>query len=373
MRKIKFGDLKLNELSKFYVNDAVNKNWVSEGNNVKLFEEKFTKLFNYNHGVMTSSGTSALMCALMSLYDKGASIGDEVIVPSSSFIATSNAVRAVGFVPVFVDIEKKSLNIDPKLISKKITDKTIGIVPVHNMGVPCDMDRIMGIATSNDLIVIEDCCESHGAMFKDRYVGSIGHMGVFSFYTAHIISCGEGGIVVTHDSHIKDLVRSVKSHGRTPGCNYFSFERFGLNCKSNDLCAGVGLGEIEHFWEIFNKRKDNLKYLLGKTKHLKHDMSFILKDKPLEYIVSPHAFPVVMKKEKKDKIMLFLENFGIECKTLFGCIPTQHEAFGYLGYEKDVFPIAEMVGDYGFHFGIHQFLDYEALDYVAEVLTNYVE
>lgn len=369
--RINFGDLKIGEIAKKRLKQAIDKNWVSEGENVKEFEEKFAKQFGYKHAIATSSGTTACIAALASLYDFGASRGDEVIVPAATFVATANAVLAAGFTPKFVDIELETLNINPDKVEEAITDKTKAIMPVHLMGKPCEMDTIIRIAKKYNLKVIEDACEAHGAKYKGKYVGTIGDMGVFSFYAAHLIICGEGGMVVTNDDKIADVVRSVKTHGRPTGSIYFDFQRFGLNLRLNELTAAIGIEGVEHFEETFKKRKDNLYKLLNLTKDLSNYCYFI-KEEAHEK-VCPHAFPLVLKDKKYDyaKLYKYLESKGIQCKTLFGSLPTQHKAFKFLNYEQGQFPVAEYVGENGLHFGIHQYLSDDDLIYIKDALKGY--
>jgi len=311
------------------------------------------------------------LASLSSLYEFDGKRGDEVIVPATTFVATANAVLASGFVPKFVDIELETLNINPNKIEEEITDKTIAIMPVHLMGKPCDMDMILKIAKKYDLKVIEDCCEAHGAKYKDKYVGTIGDIGAFSFYVAHVVICGEGGMVVTDNDQIADVVRSVKTHGRPVGTVYFDFQRFGLNLRMNDLTAAIGIEGIEHFEETFEKRKKNMNTLLQMTNNLK-DYVFFIKEEDYETI-SPHAFPLVLKDPKYNYNKLFkhLEEKSIQCKTLFASLPTQHRAFKFMNYKYGDFPVAEYVGENGLHFGIHQYLNDHDLLYISDVLNNY--
>ena len=369
--RIDFGDLIIGETAKKYLQKAIDKNWVSEGDNVKQFEEDFAKLFGYKHAIATSSGTDADIVACAALYDFGAERGDEIIVPALSFVSTANSILAAGFTPKFVDVELETLNIDPSKIEETITDKTRAIMAVHTMGKPCEMDAILKIAKKYDLKVIEDACEAHGAMYKDKVVGTIGDMGTFSFYTAHQIVCGEGGMVATDDDKIAEIVRSVKSHGRPSGSIYFDFQRIGFNSKMNDLEAALGLEGIECFNGFFNTRKNNLYKLLELTKDLSEYLHFI-KEEEYEK-VSPHAFPLVLKDEKydRDKLYEHLELKGIQCKTLFGSLSTQHNAFKFLGDNLGKFPVAEYVGLNGLHFGMHQYINDEDLIYISDALKDY--
>jgi dTDP-4-amino-4,6-dideoxygalactose transaminase len=369
--RINFGELVIGDTAKRYLQRAIDKNWASEGDNVKQFEDKFAAHFGYKHAIAMSSGTDANICTCTSLYDFGAKRGDEIITAALSFVATANSILAAGFIPKFVDIELETLNIDPSKIEAAITDRTKAIMVVHTMGKPCDMDSILETAKKHDLKIIEDACEAHGATYKGKVVGTIGDMGTFSFYTAHQIVCGEGGMVVTNDDEIADVVRSVKSHGRPPGSIYFDFQRIGYNSKMNDLEAALGLEGIEQFDENFNKRKNNSCKLLELTKELS-DYCYFIKEGNYEK-VSPHAFPLVLKDEKydRDRLYNYLESKGIQCKTLFGSLPTQHKAFKFLGYEHGQFPIAEYVGENGLHFGMHQYINDDDLIYISDSLRKY--
>ncbi|MDD5473268.1 MAG: DegT/DnrJ/EryC1/StrS family aminotransferase [Candidatus Methanoperedens sp.] len=369
--RINFGELIIGDTAKKYFQKVFDKNWASEGDNVREFEEKFAAKFGCKHAIATSSGTDADIVSCAALYDYGANRGDEVIVPALSFVATANSILAAGLIPKFVDIELETLNIDPSKIEKAITDRTRAIMVVHTMGKPCEMDSIIKIAEAHDLKIIEDACEAHGATYKGKIAGTIGDMGAFSFYTAHQIVCGEGGMVVTNDDKIADVVRSVKSHGRPPGSIYFDFQRIGFNSKMNDLEAALGLEGIEYFDEFFNKRKNNLYKLLELTEDLS-DYCYFSKEENYEK-VSPHAFPLVLKDKKynRDSLYKYLESCGIQCKTLFGSLPTQHNAFRFLNYKYGDFPISEYVGKNGLHFGMHQYLNDDDLHFISDTLHEY--
>jgi dTDP-4-amino-4,6-dideoxygalactose transaminase len=370
--RINFGDLRVSPESKKYISDCIRTNKISGGNKTKLLEESWGKLFGYEYNVAMSNGTCADMAALMTLYDTvKASRGDEVIAPALAFAAVGNSIGAAGFTPKFVDIKRETMNINPDLIEEKITSKTKAIMVVHTMGKPCEMDKISKIAKKYDLRIIEDCCESHGGLYNNQFLGTFGDAATFSFYVAHIVSCGDGGMLSTNSEKIKDLVNSVKNHGRKPGSLYFDHVRYGLNFRMNDLAASVGIPEIQNFWNTFNKRKSNFYYLTEKTKDLE-DIAFFVKEERNE-LISPHAFSVTLKDEKYNygNFYQFLESNGIECKRNFGSMPTQHKAFEYLGHKKGEFPEAEYVGDNGLHFGIHQFLKKDDLDYASKVLHKY--
>ncbi len=369
---ISFGDLRVSKESRKHLEDCLNNNMISGGDKVKILEDSWGKLFGYKYNVAMGSGTDADMAAAMTLYDTvEAKPGDEVIVPALAFAAVGNSVRAAGFTPKFVDIERETLNINPDLIEEKITPKTKAIMAVHTMGKPNEMDKITQIANKYNLRVLEDCCESHGGEYKGKFLGSFGDASAFSFYVAHIVSCGDGGMLSTNSEEISDLADSVKHHGRKPRTIYFDHPRFGMNFRMNALTASIGIPEIQNFWKIFDKRKGNLNYLLDSTKDLQ-DFAYFVKEEPHE-VVSPHAFSITLKNPDHDfkGLYAFLEKNDIECKRNFGSMPTQHKAFEYLGYKKGEFPEAEYVGDNGLHFGIHQFLEKSDLDYASEKIHEY--
>jgi len=369
--RIAFGDLKIGDIARKYIQEALDRNWISEGVNVKQFEQRFANKFGYKHAIATSSGTDAdiVTCAL--LYDFGCKRGDEIIVPALSFVSTANSILAAGFIPKFVDIEVETLNIDPSKIEEAITDNTRAIMVVHTMGKPCQMDSIIEIAKVHNLKVIEDSCEAHGASYKGKVVGSIGDMGTFSFYAAHVVVAGEGGMIVTNNDEIANVAKSVKSHGRPFGSVHFDFQRIGFNSRMNELTAAIGLEGLEYFDHTFNKRKNNLYRLLELTEELS-DYCYFLNEESYE-IVSPHAFPLVLRDIKHDcaKLYKYLESKGIQCKTLFASLPTQHEAFKFLNYKYGQFSAAEYVGENGLHFGIHQYLDEDDILFVGDTLKAY--
>ncbi|MEM2121930.1 MAG: DegT/DnrJ/EryC1/StrS family aminotransferase, partial [Candidatus Woesearchaeota archaeon] len=182
---------------------------IVQGPKVEEFEKEFSSYIGTKYGIATSSGTTALHTAAISA---GIKEGDEVIVPSFSFIATANCVLYCGAKPVFADINEEDFNISPDDIQKKISPKTKAIIPVHLYGQPADMKAIMDIAQEKDLIVIEDACQAHGAEFNNKKVGSFG-IGVFSFYATKNITTGEGGMITTDDEKINEVSRMIRSHG----------------------------------------------------------------------------------------------------------------------------------------------------------------
>lgn len=368
--RITFGGLVVGDVARHYLEAALARNWVSEGDNVRLFEGRFAATFGYGAAIATSSGTDAGLVAMAALHDLGAARGDEVITPALAFAATANCILAAGLVPRFVDVELETLNIDPSRIEAAITPRTRAIQVVHTMGRPARMRELLDIARAHRLVVIEDCCEAHGATLDGRLVGSFGAAGLFSFYAAHMICSGEGGMVVTSSPEVADLCRSIRTHGRRGGGLYFDFERIGFNSKMNDLEAAIGLEGLAAFDDTFAVRRRHLLRL--------HRMLADFEDRLILYpdgpgdIVAPHAFPVVLRDDEPVAgLYEHLERSGIQCKTLFGSLPTQHKAFRFLGCREGDFPVAERIGRTGLHFGLHQYLTDADIDFIADTMSRH--
>ncbi|MCX7957284.1 MAG: DegT/DnrJ/EryC1/StrS family aminotransferase [Endomicrobia bacterium] len=390
-----FGTITITEKTKKLIKEILDSRKISQGKYVKEFEKEFAELVGTKYAVAVSSGTDAVALALAVFYDYGAKRGDEVILPALSFVATGNAVLQAGFTPKFVDIERTTLNINPKKIEEVITEKTKIILPVHLMGKPAEMDEIMEIAKKYKLYVVEDAAEAQSAVYKSRNIGTIGDMAAFSLYIAHIISTGEGGAVTTNRSDFAEVLRSLRVHGRACKCETcilsssqqycdkrfkygsdvrFIFERVGFSSKMNELEAAIGLGYLEIYDDIYKKRMENLKYLMEKFKKFE-EYFYTLKQQEYE-LLAPYAFPVVLKENVKftrDEFVAYLEKNGVETRSLFQSIPTECGGFKFLGYKYGDFPEAEYVSKNGFHLGIHQDIGEEEIDWFIHLTEEFLE
>jgi len=394
---VPFGTIQIPDESVRLVQEILEKKRISSGKYVRLFEQEFAELIGAQEAVAVSSGTDADVLACAVLYDLGAKPDDEVIVPALSFVATGNAVVHARFKPVFVDVERETLNIDVNQIESAITEKTRAILAVHLMGKLADMDAINGLAKKYNLFVIEDAAEAHGGMYKGNPAGSLADLGAFSLYVAHIITTGEGGIVTTNDASHAEILRSLRSHGRACKCKQctlniasgycpkrfengdgedirFIFERLGYSCKMNELEAAIGLGNLKNYQSILKRRRENLLYVLRRFDRFAPYLATI-KEEPYEQI-GPHAIPIVIgEKASFTRVQLthYLEAAGIETRTLFASMPTQCPGFEYLGYRLGQFPNAEYLGKCGIHIGVHHDLGLEEMEYVIETLASFLE
>lgn len=369
--RITFGDMVIGDKGKALIGESLSHNWVTEGRNTWMFEDEFCREFGYKHAIAVSSGTMADIAACLSLYAYGAKQGDEVIIPALSFASLANSVLAAGLTPKFVDCRLGTLNINEDSIENAVTPKTRAIMVVHTLGKPCDMKRIMPVVYKHNLKLIEDCAEAHGAKYDGVIVGHFGNIGTFSFYVAHPIVAGEGGMVITDNDDTANIIRSVKNHGRPFGSVYFDFQRLGLNMRMNDLTAAIGIDSLSNFKGNIEKRRHNWEYLSGMLKPLSKYCQFVYEG--ANETMCPFAFSIVLKDPGYDLNALYqyLEDNGIQCKRTFGCLPTQHAAFKFLGYKYGDFINAEYVGQNGLHFGIHQYLNDSDMEYIADTLKEY--
>ena len=231
----------LGEKELSYVTECILTGWVSSaGKFVTRFEEIFAEFCGTQHAITTSSGTTALHLALLAL---GIGPGDEVIVPSLTFIATANAVTYTGASPVFIDSELETWNLDPNLIEEFITPRTKAIIPVHLYGHPVNMAAIVEIAQRHGLVVVEDAAEAHGAKYQGRRVGGIGDLGIFSFYGNKIVTTGEGGMVVTNRADLAEKIRILRGHGMSPERRYWH-PVLGYNYRMTNLQAALGVAQM---------------------------------------------------------------------------------------------------------------------------------
>lgn len=393
--RVSFGTITITPRSKKLIREALNSKRVTSGELVRQFEKRFAELIGVREAVAVSSGTDADALALAVLYDFGAKRGEEVIIPALTFIGTANAVLQAGFKPVFVDIERETLNINPAKIEAAITTRTRAIMPVHLMGKPAEMERIKAIAQQHRLFVVEDAAEALGAKYKGKNIGTWGDLAAFSLYVAHIITTIEGGIVVTDRKDFAEVLRSLRTHGRACKCEKcvlniregycpkrfkygedirFIFERIGFSSKMNELEAAVGLGNLDLYDEILAKRRQNLKSLREGLSQFKACL-FTIDQAPDEEI-GPMGFPIILRQGApftRDKLVSFLEKNNIDTRHLFSSIPTQCPAYAYLGYRKGTFPEAEYIGRCGFHIGVHQDLKKEHLDYFLSTIKKFLK
>lgn len=240
-----------------YVTDAVASGWVSSlGPYITRFEEDFAKYCGVNYALTVSNGTTALHLALVAA---GIGVGDEVIIPDLTFIATANAVTYTGATPVIVDVDPNTLCISTQEIIKNITDKTKAIIPVHLYGHPADMSAIVKVADQFGLIVIEDAAEAHGASCNGVKVGALGHCGVFSFYGNKIITTGEGGMITTNDIELYTFAKKLRDHGMSAEKRYWH-DVVAYNYRMTNMQAALGCSQLNRIDSFISERRKILSW-----------------------------------------------------------------------------------------------------------------
>lgn len=350
---------------KKYVDDCIDTTWISSiGKYIKEFEKKFAEFIGVKYALACCNGTVALHLPLLAY---GIKPGDEIIVPTLTYIATANAVRYCGGTPVFVDSEPETWNIDPNKIEEKITKKTRGIIVVHLYGHPVNMDPIMKIAEKYKLFVIEDAAEAHGAKYKNKVVGSIGHIGTFSFFGNKIITTGEGGMVVTNNKKLAEKIKILKEQGMDPKRRYW-FIKVGYNYRMTNVQAALGLAQLEKInWHMRMRRKvaelyyNNLKPLSQ------------LIELPIEKEWARHSFwmfSILLKnsvKISRDRFMQLLLMDGIETRPVFYPV-TDMPPYKNI---TEKFPIAKKIAARGINIPTHAGLTKQDIQYISKIIKKY--
>lgn len=346
---------------KKYVNDCLDTGWISsKGKYNDMFASEFAEYIGVKYASTVSNGTLALHLALMAL---GIGEGDEVIVPSFTYVASANAVRYTGATVVFVDSLEDSWQIDPADIEKKISSKTKAIMPVHLYGHPCDMDAIMKIAQKYHLFVVEDCAEAIGSEYKGRKVGSFGDISAFSFFGNKTITCGEGGMVVTNDKTLYERATHLKGQGLAAHREYWH-DVIGYNYRMTNIAAAIGLAQLEQV-EQFVERKIALAKLYNDE----------LSGLPLKLHPSvgdvKHTYWMVSvvcdKMEDRDSLRAFLNEQGIETRPTFypvHTMPMYAEKYMKL-------PVAEKLGWSGINLPSYPALTDEEVKYICGAIREY--
>ena len=372
MQQIDVGTLLLSKAHIAKAVKALRSNRLSYGPMTAEFEQKFAEIHGKKYGIFTSSGTAALTAVIHAykILNKWKD-GDEIIMPATTFVATYNVILHNNLKPVLVDISD-DFNIDVNLIERAITKRTKAIMPVHLLGKPANMEIINLIAKAKNLKVIEDSCET---MFVEGIAS--GDAACFSFYVAHLLVTGVGGMVITSDKELADLVRSLIFHGRDN--RYLKLEdddvptreivdarfRFlypGYSARATEVEAALGLVELKHYKKMLAKRRNNAQYLASKLKFTNNMIDYL-------YYYDDHAFMMFpYMHEKRDELMMFMEKRGITTRTL---MPLINQPF--IKAKPRDFPVSAKVLKYGMLFGCHQDLTRKDLDYIVKTIKEFEE
>jgi perosamine synthetase len=331
------------------------------GKYIGEFENKVAKYLGMNNAVSCINGTAALHLALETL---GIGKGDEVIIPDHTMIATADAVLYTGARPVFVDAEPRTYNMDVTKIEEKITDKTRAIMPVHIYGHPCDMDPIMKIAKEHNLLVVEDAAEALGAEYKGRKVGTFGHINCFSFYANKIVTCGEGGMIVTNPNSTAERARKLKdlSHSKIR----FIHDELGWNYRMSNLHASIGSAQMDKIDRLVEMRRNNAKHyneLLRDVRGIKlpTEESWAKNIYWMYSIVLEDSFPM-----SREKFMDELYRKGIQTRTFFLGMHEQP----FLMHSGERYPVTEWISRRGLYLPSSSHLQYYQMEFICNAIKE---
>ncbi|GAC41579.1 DegT/DnrJ/EryC1/StrS family aminotransferase [Paenibacillus popilliae] len=364
LKRITLANPVLNGNERDYVLDCIDTGWISaNGKYVNQFEHKFADFCDSHHALSCANGTVALHLPLVAY---GVGEGDEIIIPTFTYIATANAVKYCGATPVLVDCEPNTWNIDPYKIEEKITPKTKGIIVVHLYGHPVDMDPVMEIARKHNLFVIEDAAEAHGAEYKGKVVGSIGDVGTFSFFGNKVISTGEGGMITTNNEPLAEHMRLLRGQGMDPQRRYW-FNVVGYNYRMTNLQAAVGLGQVENIqWHLEQRRRVAASY----TEKLSEYNELFAMQPEMPWAKHTYWMVSILLSDKvkleRDELMQLLDNDGIETRPLFY---PMHQMPPY--YEESTYPVADRISARGINIPTNGTLTEDEISYICKRLVHH--
>jgi perosamine synthetase len=389
-RWVGVGDLKIGPRAKRYLSQVIKSSRVSYGPLSERFEREFAKLHGCDFGIFLNSGTSALHVSLAALKEKhGWKDGDEVIVPSVTFVATANVVLHNNLKPVFADVDPRTYNVDPAEIERRATARTRAVIPVHLLGLPADMEPILAIAEERGLKIIEDSCETVFAKYRGKVVGSFGDMACFSTYVAHYIVTGVGGLVTTRDPDLAVRVKSLMNHGRdsiylriddgrkAKGQKLFDlvdrrfkFVSLGHSFRATEFEAALGLAQLEEHQGIVVKRKKIAAMLTKGLKPLEDhiQLPYVPPDRDHTFML----YPIVVRKGEKTGLIRHLESKGVETRDLLPLInqPVYKKLYGDL---ESQYPVAKHLNHAAFYVGCHQYMSESDVSYICEQVRRYYE
>lgn len=342
------------------------------GPNIEKFEEMLSQYAGTKNALVFNSGTSALHATLLAY---GIGQGDEVIVPSFTFIATTNAPLFVGAKPVFADIEDKTYGLSPDNIESRITTKTKAIIPIHYGGCPCLIEELREIARKHNLLLIEDAAESLGATVDGKKVGSFGNAAILSFCSNKVITTGEGGAVVTNDREIYEKLKLIRSHGRAENISYFSstdymdYVTLGYNFRMSDITAALGIAQLRKIDRIIGMRRRNAKILSARLSRIAEIEVPHPPDNFL-HVYQMYTIRVKKGKEKRDALSAYLAKQGIMTKVYFHPVHQTHFYKNKLGYVCDL-PITESLSRQLLTFPMYPTLTEHDIDFIVDNIATF--
>ena len=368
--------------------------WISQGPKVKKFESDYADYIGVKHGIACNSGSSANLLAVSALIATGrVNVGDEVIVPSATFTTVVSPLLQCGLIPVFVDIEMETYNIDPKAIEEAITDKTGLIMVVDSLGCPAKMDEILEISNRYNVPILEDCCEAHGSAILNKKIGSFGLVSTFSFFVAHNMTTGEGGMVMTNDDELNSTLRSLREFGRlvdkdenetrfyytdeelTEYDERYVFTQVGFNLRMTDIAASLGIEQLKKL-DSFNEKRNVIakKYTEALSKY-----SSLIKTPsvPEGFYHTFYGYPILVNPNAsftRRELVNFLEDNGIETRAFMGGDLSRQPAYRDTKCEvRKEMKNTKTIAESGFFIGCHPFVSDSQIKNFVNCFSRFLE
>jgi perosamine synthetase len=318
-----------------YVNECLDSTWISSrGEFVGKFERQFADFIGVNHATTVCNGTVALHLAMLAI---GIGPGDEVIVPTLTYVAPVNMIVQTGATPVFADSTESTWQMDPGAVDRAISPRTKAVMVVHLYGASCDMDAISGICAANGLLLIEDCAEAFGTSYRGKYVGTFGDVSTFSFYGNKTITTGEGGMVVSNNAEVLKRAYHLKTQAVSPAQEYWH-DALGYNYRMTNICAAIGTAQLEH-----------ANYIVERKREVANWYDIYLAGLPVKRQAEPRhsshswwLYSILVAPELRDNLRGYLREAGVETRPLFRPVHT------FPHYEGGLeFPIAQRISKGG--------------------------
>ena len=376
--------------------------WLTAGRFAKQFEEKFAKFLGVKYCILTNSGSSANLLAISALTspkleERRLKPGDEVITTACAFPTTVNPIIQNNLIPVFIDVDVGTYNIQTDKIEGAISKKTKAIFLAHTLGNPFNVNKVLNICKKYNLWLIEDNCDALGSKHNGKYTGTFGHIATFSFYPAHHITMGEGGALVTNDVQLKRLIESFRDWGRDcwcePGCDNtcgkrfewelgslpfgydhkYTYSHIGYNLKITDMQAAIGVEQLKKLPLFIKARKENFKFLYEGLK--KFDKYFILPEVESKADPSWFGFPITVRKDaafSRGEIVKYLENNKIATRMLFAGNIVRHPSFKNVNYRiYGNLKNTDMIMNNTFWLGVYPGFTNKIINYILEKFKRF--
>lgn len=356
----------IGEEEKKAVNEVLNSGMLAQGPKVKELEEKFAVFCGSKYAIVVNSGTAAIHTAL---YAIGIKDGDEVITVPFTFVATANPILMLGGKVIFVDIDEKTFNIDPKKIEEKISPKTKAIITVDLYGQPADYDEIKKIAEKYSLKIIGDACQAHGAEFNGIKTGKLGDLGCFSLYATKNIMSGEGGIITTDNEEFAELCRRFRHHGQSEKTRYEYFD-IGYNYRLTDIQAAIALAQLNKLDEFTEKRRKNAARLIEGLKEIQ-GIEIPFQDARCKHVFHQFTIKCDNNKINRDALVNFLKEKGIGCGIYYPKPLHLHPHFRRFGYKENDFPVSEKISKSVLSLPVHPSLSEKEVEEIINAIKEF--